>query len=350
MRADAALPLEELRHHFAAGAAAVDRGELSTRAALRHLGALGLLDLGQQGPLGDMVEVVATVAHECLSSAFSVWAQHMVLEFLKVAEPGVGDLAADLASGQEAGATAMASAFAEAAGVAPLPVTFTEHGDGLRLDGTLRWVSNLFDDGFWVVLAARSAHGDERVVVVLPSSSPGLTVGDGPDLLALGSTSSASLRLDDVAVAPEQVVSRDLGDFLARVRRPFLCLQAAFCVGLTRAALDAVAARPHGGLGQFDIDRADLEAGLTTVTAALDALAADDRRRGAAAPVGPLLTMRLEAARLAWAAVALEVKVTGGAAYLSASPTARRLREAAFLPIQSPTEAQLRLELASCAS
>ena len=35
----------------------------------------------------------------------------------------------------------------------------------------------------------------------------------------------------------------------------------------------------------------------------------------------------------------------GGAGYVAKSPTARRLREASFLPVQSPTEGHLRYEL-----
>jgi hypothetical protein len=38
--------------------------------------------------------------------------------------------------------------------------------------------------------------------------------------------------------------------------------------------------------------------------------------------------------------------VTGGAGYLAGSDTARRVREAAFLPVQAPTVPQLRREVA----
>ena len=41
-----------------------------------------------------------------------------------------------------------------------------------------------------------------------------------------------------------------------------------------------------------------------------------------------------------------ELQVVGGAGYVTESPTARRLREASFLPVQSPIEGHLRYELA----
>ena len=70
---------------------------------------------------------------------------------------------------------------------------------------------------------------------------------------------------------------------------------------------------------------------------------------GAGTPERELVRLRLECARLATATTALEAKVVGGRAYVTTHPTARRLREAAFLPIQAPTEGQLRWELAHSA-
>ncbi|SHW24248.1 membrane protein [Mycobacteroides abscessus subsp. abscessus] len=55
--------------------------------------------------------------------------------------------------------------------------------------------------------------------------------------------------------------------------------------------------------------------------------------------------MRLDAAGLAGAASRLEVTLSGGAGYAVGTAANRRFREAAFLPIQSPSEGQLRWEL-----
>ena len=71
--------------------------------------------------------------------------------------------------------------------------------------------------------------------------------------------------------------------------------------------------------------------------------------RGAGTPERELVRLRLDCARLATATTALEAKVVGGRGYVTTSPTARRLREAAFLPIQAPTEGQLRWELSHSA-
>jgi alkylation response protein AidB-like acyl-CoA dehydrogenase len=61
-----------------------------------------------------------------------------------------------------------------------------------------------------------------------------------------------------------------------------------------------------------------------------------------------LLAMRLAAAEVATGAATLEAKTAGGKGYASSSGASRRYREAAFIPVQSPSESQLRWELASC--
>lgn len=59
-----------------------------------------------------------------------------------------------------------------------------------------------------------------------------------------------------------------------------------------------------------------------------------------------MLELRLAAAEVATVATALEVRVSGGAGYAQSSSASRRFREAAFIPVQSPSETQLKWELA----
>ena len=56
--------------------------------------------------------------------------------------------------------------------------------------------------------------------------------------------------------------------------------------------------------------------------------------------------MAADTASAAVAASSIEVRVAGGAGYAKSSPASRRFREAAFIPVQSHSESQLRWELA----
>lgn len=58
-----------------------------------------------------------------------------------------------------------------------------------------------------------------------------------------------------------------------------------------------------------------------------------------------LCKTRKQLTELAVDAVWLELEAAGGAGYVATSDTARRLREVAFLPVQSPSLVQLRMQL-----
>jgi len=147
-------------------------------------------------------------------------------------------------------------------------------------------------------------------------------------------------------VRPDAVLSEDLAGFVGRIRPAFLLIQSSFCAGLAlRSAREAVrhthGAGPHAELAH---DVAEVAARAESVHGRLHAAAADPGALGKA----DLLRLRLDAAASAVAATRVEATVRGGAGYLAASAVSRRLREAAFLPIQAPTEGQLRWELSRC--
>jgi len=119
-----------------------------------------------------------------------------------------------------------------------------------------------------------------------------------------------------------------------------------FCLGLAARALSEARAALRG---QNEVFRADLDALDARAAGLARAMRPRLRDRGTSAEIRDLVQMRLDSAQLATAAVALEAKVAGGRGYVTTSPTARRLREAAFLPVQAPTEGQLRWELSRSA-
>ena len=142
-----------------------------------------------------MAAVIAEVAGHCLSTAFSVWAHRMTVEYLTAAAtPWSLSAVADLAGSGALGVTGMASAFKDAAGCGSLDLVATPVDGGYRLTGTLRWASNLYPDSI-LVTAAQTETG-EKMVVALPLAADGVTIGNHFELLALGSTASSFLKLE----------------------------------------------------------------------------------------------------------------------------------------------------------
>ena len=331
----------EVRAHVAATAAAVDAGTQDTRAALAWLGGRGLL--GQQvtpdpgEPLSDPVALVRDVAAGSLATAFSVWSQLMVLEYLRCCPTPAGvALVPELRSGKLTGATALAPAIADLAGQQPLPVHARRNGAGWRLTGRVPWASNLFGDAV-VITPARTADGGRLVALFRLSAAQPLP---SPPLLALNGTGTGSIALDDVPVAPDEVLSTDLAAFLSLCVPAMLLLQTAMAVGLTDAALPAAAAHLTGPNRTLVADHQALSARHAEVATRLTALAAAPD----GAPRAGLAQLRLDAVHLAADAARLECAAALGTGFRADCPTSRRVREAAFLPVQAPTEGQLRVQ------
>lgn len=340
---DLLAPLADYADHgvvreLAAGRARdVDAARTSPFETLRELGSRGLLDLGLSGSLVPQAAVVFDLATECTATAFSLWAHRASLEYLHATGTEIPDA---MRTGAVPGCSAMAPAFKHAAGIGEIPVTLSRRGGELVLNGTVPWASNLYPEGVVVLPAVR--EDGNQVVVRSRVAAPGVRVRLLEDLMALNATASGILTFQDVALDPaEDLLSEDLPSFLAAVRGPFLLLQTAFCLGLSAAALAAaqdclqgVAEVFRGELEEATGDHRRLRADLVRMAGTPRANSPRD-----------LLRLRLDAALLTGRATRVEGKVVGGRGYAMSSPTARRAREAAFLPVQSPTEGHLRWEL-----
>jgi alkylation response protein AidB-like acyl-CoA dehydrogenase len=331
--------LDRAAASVAARAAALDEQRTDVRADLVSLGEAGLFESAlNDADLPDMVRVIDRIAEQSLAAAFASWAHTMAVQYVRRApEPLRQRHLDELRSGNRVGVTAMAAGLKHVAGLGDLPVVAQRRDDGLGITGPIRWASNLFD-GALVVVPAKAPTGESYVTVV-DLDAPGVTVDPFPPLMALGATASTSLRLQDVHVPADRIVSADLFGFVREIRPTFLLLQTAFCVGVARAALGGAALATGTLADQFAGDLRRLISELAALDDRLYALAATR-------PSAPAVTrLRLDAATHALAATRLESTVVGGAGYAVGSPANRRFREAAFLPVQSPSEGQLRWEL-----
>lgn len=342
---------EDVLERVGERAGAVDRGEADLWDGLRELGAMDLLT----APLPLAAELTHALARRCTASAFALWGHRSSLAYHEAAGATPPEGAAD---GSVILASGMAPAFKEEAGIGEVPLVATdpagtdrEDGPGpgpITVSGVLPWCSNLGPGG-WVITPVRWEDG-RRAVVRLPRDAAGVRVKALTGLTALDGTSSGVLLLDGVRIDAGDVLTRDLPAFVDRVRPAFLQIQTAMCLGLAGAALDAAEDAAD------DVARDVLREELAEVAADREALRADLERgiAGASDPAGgvgarELVRVRLEAALLTGRATRLEQKVVGGRGYALASETSRRAREAAFLPVQSPTETHLRHLLARSA-
>ncbi|WP_168198602.1 acyl-CoA dehydrogenase family protein [Nesterenkonia sp. NBAIMH1] len=334
-------------------ARAVDQGDAFAREIFPALGRAELLGLGAPanagGELLKQAAVIEALAERSLASGFALWGHRMCIEYLAAADTDwARSILPDLQAGTVPGVSGMASAFKTFAGAGTLDLSMVREGGSVVLSGTLPWASNLYADAL-VVSAAwdRTEGADQAVptVVAFWLSTEGVEVGKDLDLLALQGTASTYVKVQDARIPAQQVLSTDFYDFLGRCRPTFGILQSAFCMGLATASFRMARANLPGLNEVFFDEFSDLQDQLEDARCTLR-----DYARCVGTPEAPerrdVLRLRLRAGQLAVALAALEGKTSGGKGYVVTSDANRRLRESLFLPVQSPSEAQLKWEIA----
>jgi len=319
-------------------AKAVDAGTEDARYILPILAEAGLLDTD----LLTAARTVREISRRDLSVGFTIWAHLMTQTYLANAnKPAASAVEQSLRSGARPGITGMAAAFKEFAGCGEIELAATPVEGGYRVTGKLNWASNLYDDAV-LVTAVRTDDGD-RLLIFVESGAEGLTFGKPFGLLGLNATASAWVSLENVFVPESQVLTHDFDAFILQVRPTFVVLQIAECIGVAEAAIAAASERLFGVNVTFADEVQDIAAKVSDIIARQENIIT----RVGNSDISPveLLELRLEAAEVAVAAANIEVRVAGGAGYAKSSPASRRFREAAFIPVQSPSEAQLRWEL-----
>ena len=341
-----------LRGWLAQHAESLDRDAAQADALLSELGRSGVFgigvpaaDGGQGGDIGDAIDAVAAVAEHSVTAAFVFWAQRSFIEYV-LASPNAALRArwlAPLLDGRVAGASGLSNAMKFLAGVEALQIRVTETPLGHRVDGRMPWVTNLRRLGYVVAAAVSRGAGQPAAVVALPGDRDGVVRTADLELLGLRGSNTAAIDLNAVVLHHDDILHNDGPAFLGRVRPSFLGLQCGLSIGLARVALDAAACHCRGDhVLHPRIEAADRE--LTRTTAALYEGLSDGRfvQRAAA-----LFELRIRLAASVQEALQLELQSSGGRAYLlqPASGFGRRWREAAFIPIVTPSVTQLQAEL-----
>ena len=329
----------------------LDQGLADEESVLPKLAEAGLLRLGVaeqwggEGQLVDALESVAAVAEHSLTAAFVLWAQRAFIEYLQYSDNTqlVERLLPDLLVGRQAGATGLSNAMKFLCGIEELGVRATPHGEGWKLDGRLPWVTNLRKGGF-VVAAAVELPGGKPFIAALPDDLLGFERSADLRLLALQGSNTAALKLDAVDMSRDWLIDADALSFLPRVRPSFLGLQCGMSLGLARRCLSEAGQHLSGCRTVLDGEYRALQEQLAQAGQALSEGLADGRFAEDAAS---LFRLRIRLAELAADALQLELQASGGRAYLldHGEGFARRWREAAFVPVVTPSLVQLRTQL-----
>jgi alkylation response protein AidB-like acyl-CoA dehydrogenase len=302
---------------------------------------------GTGGDAADAIEAIAQVSERSLAAGFVLWGHRTFIEYL-LSSPNQAlrdRLLPDLLSGRIAGATGLSNAMKFLSGLEELQIVAEADGDGFRLNGTMPWVTNLRTSGFHVAGAVGYGGAMGPFVAALPHDAAGLTRTEDLDLMAMRGSNTAAIRLVDVRIGPEHLLTPRAATWLPQVRPAFLGMQCGMSIGLARRSLQQT-------LEQSGAARHVLHDEATTLQSLLtrQALSLEQGLRGGRFLDAPaaLFGLRIDLAETVARAALLELQATGGRAYLQPQGDgfARRWREAAFIPVVTPSLVQLKAALA----
>jgi hypothetical protein len=205
------------------------------------------------------------------------------------------------------------------------------------------WVTNLRPEGFHVAAAIDHKNGS-AFIATLAHDDAGVVRSPDLSLMGMRSTNTAALTLTNVALPPYRILHHDARTWLPIVRPAFTGLQCGMSIGLARRSLEE--AQKAGGHGRSVLSESisDLNQQLNRAESGLfDGV----RSRMFESDAVSLFELRIALAEIVSAAVGLELQATGGRAYLAEAGRdfARRWREAAFIPLITPSLVQLRTAL-----
>jgi alkylation response protein AidB-like acyl-CoA dehydrogenase len=345
---------ESLRLWLEERAEALDSDEEPAGALLPRLAMADLFRVGMPASEGGNGEgasaaigVVADLAEHSLSAAFVFWAHRACIECI-LASPNrslARTLLPSLLHGRLAGAPGLSNAMKVLGGLDRLQTHFTPVPHGFELNGRVAWATNLRRQGFVLALAAGAPGGTDAAVFAVPHDVPGLTREPDLDLAGLRATSTAALALTGVLIDEEWQLHPQAKVFLPGVRPAFVGLQCGLGLGLARASLRAARQALEGRrsvlLGELELAEATVHDYWQQLSTGIDGGRLREQPSG-------LLDLRIRMVEMAMAAVQLELQALGGRAFLRGEDGGfgRRWREAAFLPVVTPTLAQLKTERA----
>ena len=328
----------------------IDRQGFYPESLLRRFGEAGLYNahVGDRSGLWDAISGMAEVGQTCLSTAFAVWCQDACGWYLANSDNSAlrDSVLPEVASGRLLGGTGLSNPMKAYAGIEAVRLSGERVEGGYVVSGVLPWVSNLGPDH--VFGAIFTVPGREHAVMALiRCDHPGVKIDQRTHFCALEGTRTVAVMLKQAFIPDADILADPAEPYLVRVTPGFILLQAGMALGLIRGAVDAMhdADVTHGHINAFLPERPELfEETLTGLEATVKELAATPYESHPDF-MRTLLEARLAAAEWGLKAVNAAMLHAGTRGYLIDGTAQRRLREAYFIAIVTPSIKHLRKEL-----
>jgi alkylation response protein AidB-like acyl-CoA dehydrogenase len=328
--------------------------------AYGHAGGFGGVVATINGGHGQGIEhtirSMARVGEWCLSTAFAIWCQTACARYIELSDNPVAKQRwlPDLATGRRLGGTGLSNTFKSACAIEKFLLKAKRVEGGYEINGTLPWVSNLGEDHLFVT--GCPVEDDGRLVFfVVQCNQPGFRLLEGAHFTALEGTGTFACQFKGVLIEDAAVLAHpeSSATYLARIQPGMILAQLGMGIGLIRDCIRLIqnAGKTHAHINCHERTQAEhLDEALNDAEAEIFRLARvlDSGPKPSELPaiLTEVLKIRLKGGELSLEAAQAAMLHLGARGYVRTSPAQRRLREAYFVAIVTPSLKHLRQEIA----
>lgn len=338
-------------------AAVIDQDGQYPAERMARLGAAGAFGLHladhtrlARPSLAAAIEAMAIVSAECMSTGFCIWCQDSAAWYLEqTANASLrARLQPGIAAGQVMAGTGLSNPVKALSGSESFRLRGQRVAGGYMVSGILPWVSNL-GEGHWMGTVFELAGAPEhRVMAMLKIGQDGISIRRNARFIALEGTATYSVLVRRAFIPDEHILADPAEEIMPRIQPGFIMLQTGMGLGVIDAAArlmhEADKVQGHANT-HLPLRAAQVEERAHTLRARLASLAATPAD-SALAMRKEVLRLRLDVSETCLEATQAALLHWGAAGYLEGSPLHRRLREAWFVAIITPSIRHLRQWLA----
>jgi alkylation response protein AidB-like acyl-CoA dehydrogenase len=283
------------------------------------------------------IQLIESVGKRCATTAFVVWCHTIAIQLVSQSENEYlkQKVLPDLIEGLVIGSTGLSNAMKSFAGMEPILLKGWSTNDGYRISGHLPFVSNLGLDHWFAIIFENEANN--RVMAFVPCNVDGLNLVERRNLLGMNGTATYSCQFHDVFIPRDWILAQNASEYVSKVRAEFVLKQVAVPIGLIQTSLESIERfENESEMNRYLPVQSDiLKQKIKAVRDQAYGLALNPRDLKAKTP--HVMRLRLESTYLAIETTNAEMLHSGAAGYLKDSHPSRRLREAIFFGLVTPT-------------
>lgn len=216
---------------------------------LRKLGENGFYSAFMRGGISGLAEMtmnIAKVSKVCGNTGFCVWAQASLIWYLLNScnpQPSQKELFAKLSNGEILGGTGLSNPLKAFAGLEKIRLKARYVENGIIINGTLSWVSNLQVGHYFAVIAQieDSTFCAQNCVFALIHCNEALKLKPTPPFSAYEGSGTFATIFKDYFVSEENILSNAASDILPKITAGFVLMQCGMGLGLGECAIKEIA-------------------------------------------------------------------------------------------------------------